>query len=65
MFRKGNDENGGLGLEQAATYIGTSRNGTEYTFSKNGFFINPKIEKTGDLKKEYGHRVGYWNKTNK
>ncbi|MCY1660426.1 hypothetical protein [Chryseobacterium sp. SL1] len=34
------------GFTHAATYLGTSRNGTEYTFSKNGQGVNPKIETT-------------------
>lgn len=60
---RGKGEDGKLELNHAATYLGTSRNGTEYTFSKNGFFVNPKIEQTSFLKKQYGQSVGYWNKT--
>nr|WP_257621503.1 RHS repeat-associated core domain-containing protein [Chryseobacterium sp. NKUCC03_KSP] len=62
---KSDNKDGTTELNHAATYLGTSRNGTEYTFSKNGLFANPKIQTTGTLKKEYGHKVGYWNKTNK
>ncbi|SEH27489.1 RHS repeat domain-containing protein [Chryseobacterium culicis] len=51
------------GFTHAATYLGTSRNGTEYTFSKNGQGINPKIETTNQLRKIYGNQVGYWNKS--
>ncbi len=50
-------------LNHAATYLGTSKNGTEYTFSKNGMLQNPKIETTSSLKSQYGNRVGYWNKS--
>ncbi|HCN48622.1 MAG TPA: sugar-binding protein [Chryseobacterium sp.] len=68
---KGENENKILGftidktieLNHAATYLGTSRNGTEYTFSKNGMFQNPKIETTSSLKAQYGNKVGYWNKS--
>lgn len=60
---KSDNKDGTTELNHAATYLGTSKNGTEYTFSKNGLFVNPKIETTGALKKQYGHKVGYWNKT--
>jgi len=59
----GNGKDSEEGLNHAATYLGTSKNGTEYTFSKNGLFVNPKIEQTSALKKQYGQSVGYWNKT--
>lgn len=51
----------GTNLEHASIFLGKSRNGTEYNFSKNGFYGKPTIETTGNLKKEFGHRVGYWN----
>lgn len=51
------------GFTHAATYLGTSKNGTEYTFSKNGAGVNPKIETTSHLKKIYGNQLGYWNKS--
>ncbi|KFF26489.1 RHS repeat domain-containing protein [Chryseobacterium vrystaatense] len=60
---KGDNNDGSTDLNHAATYLGTSKNGTEYTFSKNGLFVSPKIETTGALKKQYGNKVGYWNKT--
>lgn len=61
----GNGKDSDAGLNHAATYLGTSKNGTEYTFSKNGFFVNPKIEQTSVLKKQYGQAINYWNKTGK
>jgi len=60
---RGKGEEGNLELNHAAIYLGASKNGTEYTFSKNGFFKNPKVEQTSFLKKEYGQSVSYWNKT--
>ncbi len=51
----------GTNLEHTSIFLGKSRNGTEYNFSKNGFYGKPTIETTGNLKKEFGHRVGYWN----
>ena len=56
-------EDGKMELNHSATYLGTSRNGTEYTFSKNGMFTNPKVEQTSFLKKQYGQSVSYWNKS--
>ncbi|MFD2582669.1 DUF6443 domain-containing protein [Pedobacter vanadiisoli] len=46
----------------AATYLGTSQNGTQYSFSKNGLYETPKIETVSSLKKEYGNIVNYYNK---
>lgn len=51
----------GTNLEHASIFLGKSRNGTEYNFSKNGFYGKPTIETTSKLKKEFGHKVGYWN----
>lgn len=49
------------GPTHAATYIGTSKNGTEYTFSKNGLLVVPKVQTTTSLKSIYGNKVSYWN----
>lgn len=51
-----------LDLNHAAIYIGTSRNGTEWTFSKNGDY-KPEVRTTNSLKHIYGHKVGYWNRS--
>lgn len=59
---KGDNKDGTTELNHAATYLGSSKNGTEYTFSKNGLFTNPKIETTNSFKNQYGNKVGYWNK---
>ena len=47
--------------QHAATYLGKSQNGTEYTWSKNGRFATPQIQTTNELKKEYGDKVKYYN----
>ncbi|GGH31400.1 hypothetical protein GCM10011418_44160 [Sphingobacterium alkalisoli] len=47
--------------KHGAVYLGTSKNGTEYTWSKNGYFYTPKVISVGDLKKEYDKKVKYFN----
>lgn len=42
----------------AATYLGTSQNGTIYTFSKNGTVAAPSIEKLSTLQSMYGNNQG-------
>ena len=56
--------------EHSATYLGTSRDGTVYTWSKNGNSDKPGIYTVGELKNIYGAEVqgvgpgkggGYYN----
>jgi len=47
--------------QHAATYLGTSQNGTQYTWSKNGFFATPQVQTVPQLKNEYGNVVKYYN----
>jgi RHS repeat-associated protein len=49
--------------EHAATYLGTSKDGTQYTWSKGGIKPAPKVETVPALKTEYGKNVKYYNKT--
>ena len=46
----------------AATYLGASQNGTQYTWSKNGYFSTPKVQTVSQLRTEYGNVVRYYNK---
>ncbi|WP_342331388.1 DUF6443 domain-containing protein [Pedobacter sp. FW305-3-2-15-E-R2A2] len=46
----------------AVIYLGTSRNGTQYAFSKNGYYKTPKIEMFSTLKNDYGSQLFYYNK---
>ena len=63
VIRFGADEKDFLGNSyntstHAATYLGTSKNGTVYTFSKNGQSVNPKIETLKRLESVYGKNQG-------
>jgi RHS repeat-associated protein len=42
-----------------ALYFGTSKDGTQYTWSKDGTTTTPKIEKLSDVTNKYGHVEGY------
>ena len=43
----------------AAVYLGTSRDGTQYAWSKNGSFTTPKVIKVSELVSTYGGIDGY------
>jgi RHS repeat-associated protein len=43
----------------AATYLGTSKNGTQYFWSKNGNYRIPGVFTLDDLNKKYGKVEGY------
>lgn len=51
-----------LTTAHAATYLGASQNGTQYTWSKNGYFSTPKVQSVPQLRSEYGNVVRYYNK---
>lgn len=48
--------------DHAATYLGTSQNGTQYTWSKDGYFVTPKIKTVNQLKSDYNSSIiRYYN----
>ncbi|MFT7086295.1 MAG: RHS repeat-associated protein [Vicingaceae bacterium] len=49
----------GNNTTHAATYLGTSKNGTVYTWTKNGPIVKPKIMTVKQLKKIYGEVDGF------
>lgn len=55
------DKNGNT--VHSATYLGTSKDGTIYTWSKNGDMNKPQIQTLNQLKKLYGaHIDGIFNR---
>ncbi|RWU07724.1 DUF6443 domain-containing protein [Pedobacter chitinilyticus] len=47
--------------QHAATYLGTSKDGTQYTWSKDGSKYLPAVKKVEILKDDYGKNVKYYN----
>ncbi len=45
----------------AATFLGTSKNGTKYTWSKDGPRFTPQIKTVEELKEDWGKNVRYYN----
>ncbi|EFK60119.1 hypothetical protein ACFU8T_20555 [Sphingobacterium spiritivorum] len=47
--------------KHGAIYLGTSKEGTEYTWSKDGLYETPKVRSINYLKNEYSEVVKYYN----
>ncbi len=60
----------GNSIDHAATYLGTSKDGTQYFWSKNGTFSKPGVFTLGQLESKYGDnenlkaqdKKGYYNR---